>query len=113
MNLRDFSSTVKAVTDKDFEPEVLKSSIPVIVDFWAEWCMPCKMLSPIVEEVARDMSDKVKAVKVNVDENPELAMQYNIQAIPTLLLFSNGKIVSEIVGYISKKVLVDKILEVL
>jgi thioredoxin 1 len=113
MNLRDFSDTVKAVDNENFELEVLKSSKPVLVDFWAEWCMPCKMVSPIVEEVGREMSDKIKTVKVNVDENPDLAMRYNIQAIPTLLLFKEGKVVSEIVGYTSKKALIDRISEVL
>jgi thioredoxin 1 len=104
---------VKAVTDEDFDQEVLNSSIPVIVDFWAEWCMPCKMLSPIVEELAREMADKIKAVKVNVDENPNLAIRYNIQAIPTLLFFKDGSIVSEVIGYVSKKTLIDKLSEVL
>ncbi|MGB9681979.1 MAG: thioredoxin [bacterium] len=113
MSLKNFSNEAKELTEKDFDQEILNSSIPVIVDFWAEWCMPCKMLSPIVEEVAREMSDKIKAVKVNVDENPNLAIRYNIQAIPTLLIFKGGSVVSEIIGYVSKKTLVNKLSEVL
>jgi len=92
---------------------VINSSIPVLVDFWADWCMPCKMLSPIVEEVAEELADRLKVVKVNVDENPDLAMSYGVQAIPTLLVFKDGRVVTETVGYLSKKALMDKLGEVI
>lgn len=87
--------------------------MPVLVDFWADWCMPCKMLSPIVEEVAEELADRLKVVKVNVDENPDLAMSYGVQAIPTLLVFKDGRVVTETVGYLSKKALMDKLGEVI
>lgn len=112
MNLgNSYNSRVKAVSSLDFDSEVIGSSIPVLVDFWAEWCMPCKMLSPIVEEISQELSGRIKVVKVNVDENSDLAMRYGIQAIPTLLIFKGGKVVGEIVGYVSKKVLKDRLEE--
>jgi len=114
MNLgNSYNNKVKAVSSLDFDSEVIDSSVPVLVDFWAEWCMPCRMLSPIVEEVSQELSNKLKVVKVNVDENPDLAMRYGIQAIPTLLIFKEGKVVGEIVGYVSKKVLKDRLEEVI
>lgn len=113
MSSRNSYNRVKAVSSIDFDSEVINSSLPVLVDFWAEWCMPCKMLSPIVEEVADEFVDRLKVVKVNVDENPDLAMRYGIQAIPTLLIFKDGKAVSEVVGYISKRALVDKLEDIL
>ncbi|MGC8971551.1 MAG: thioredoxin [bacterium] len=112
MNLgNSYNSKVKAVSRLDFDSEVINSNIPVLADFWAEWCMPCKMLSPIVEEISQEFSGRIKVVKVNVDENPDLAMRYGIQAIPTLLIFKEGKVVGEIVGYVSKRVLKDRIEE--
>ncbi|MBC7321046.1 thioredoxin [bacterium] len=113
MSLGNSYNRVKAVNSSNFDSEVLNADIPVLVDFWAEWCMPCKMLSPIVEEISRELSDKIKVVKVNVDENPDLATSYGIQAIPTLLVFKDGNVVGEIVGYISKKTLKDKLEEVI
>jgi thioredoxin 1 len=86
------------VTSDNFQQEVLDSDVPVIVDFWAEWCVPCKMIQPILEEVSSDYAAKLKVVKVNVDEEGELAGQYNVISIPTLLLFKDGTVVNQQVG---------------
>ena len=101
--------TVVPVTDKNFEAEVLKSNLPVLVDFWAEWCGPCQIISPIVEEIAKDLNGKLKVAKVNVDESQELAAQFNIMSIPTLLLFKEGQPVEQMVGAMSKDNLLAKI----
>jgi len=84
-------STVKA-TDTTFETEVLKSDTPVLVDFWAEWCGPCRMIGPSLEDIAKDMGGKLKVVKVNIDENPMSPSKYGVRSIPTLLLFKNGQV---------------------
>lgn len=97
------------VTDRNFEAEVLKSNIPVLVDFWAEWCGPCRMIAPILEEIATDLKGKLKVVKVNVDESQELAGQFNIMSIPTLLVFKKGEPVEQMVGAMSKDQLLAKI----
>jgi thioredoxin 1 len=102
-------NTVSAVTASSFENEVLKSSKTVIVDFWAEWCGPCKMLAPLLDEIATEQGDKVKIVKVNVDQEQSLAQKYNISSIPTLLFFKGGQVKEQVVGLQSKKFLVDKI----
>ena len=100
---------VLSVTDKDFEEQVLKSDLPVLVDFWAEWCGPCRMVSPIVDEIAGELQDKLKVVKVNVDEAQDLAGKYQVMSIPTLLLFKGGDPVEQIVGAMSKDQLLEKI----
>ena len=97
------------VTDKNFDAEVLKSSTPVLVDFWAEWCGPCRMLAPILDELAADLGGKLKVVKVNVDEAQELAAQFNILSIPTMIVFKNGEPVNQLVGAMSKDQLLAKI----
>ena len=89
---------VGKVSDSDFDAEVLKAGAPVVVDFWAEWCGPCKMIAPALEEIAGTLGDKVKIVKLNVDENPATASKYGIMSIPTLLMFKNGEISSRQVG---------------
>lgn len=89
---------VSKVSDANFESEVLKASGPVVVDFWAEWCGPCKMIAPALEEISGSVGEKVKIVKLNVDENPETAQKYGIMSIPTLLMFKNGEIAKRQVG---------------
>ena len=90
-------ATVK-VTDTSFENDVLKSSEPVVVDFWAEWCGPCRMIGPALEEISNEMAGKVKIAKVNVDENPQIASQLGIRSIPALMLFKGGKLAAQKVG---------------
>ncbi len=89
-------------TDDNFDTEVLKSNLPVLVDFWADWCGPCKMIGPIVEEIAGDYAGKVKVGKVNVDFNNQVAMQYGIRGIPALLVFKSGAVANQIVGAVPK-----------
>lgn len=91
-----------AVTDATFDNEVLKSNGPVLVDFWAEWCGPCRMIAPAVEELASEYDGKAKVAKVDVDNNPEISIKYNIRSIPTLLIFKNGEIVDQIIGAVPK-----------
>jgi thioredoxin 1 len=93
---------VQQFTDQNFEAEVLKSDKPVLVDFWAEWCAPCRMMAPAVEAVAVEFADRAKVGKLNVDENQSSAGRYNIRGIPTLLLFKNGEIEEQSVGVTSK-----------
>ena len=97
----------KAVSDADFEAEVVKSDQPVVVDFWAEWCGPCKILSPVVDELAEEMKDKVKVVKVNIDEAPEAPTKYGVRGIPTLMIFKNGEVVDTRVGGMPKSQLTE------
>lgn len=86
------------VTDQSFENDVLKANVPVLVDFWAEWCGPCRALGPKLEEIAGEMKDKIRVVKLNVDENPTMPAKYGVRGIPTMILFKNGKEIDQIVG---------------
>jgi thioredoxin len=94
---------VGKVSDATFESEVLKATSPVVVDFWAEWCGPCRMIAPALEEIAGSLGEKVKIVKLNVDENPQTAAKYNIQSIPTLMIFKNGSMSSRQIGAAPKQ----------
>ena len=96
-------------TDENFEKEVLESGIPVLVDFWAEWCSPCLMLAPIIEEINNEYKGKLKVGRLNVDKNPNTAVKYGIMSIPSLLLFKNGKVEEQIVGYQPKKNIIEKL----
>ena len=99
-------TAIKNCNENDFENEVLKSNLPVIVDFWAEWCGPCKMLTPILEELSNEMKSEINVVKVNLDENQDLAMKYSIRSIPTLLLFKEGHLIDTKVGLLPKNEIV-------
>ncbi len=94
---------VSKVSDATFESEVLKSANPVVVDFWAEWCGPCRMIAPALDEISNSLGDKVKIVKLNVDENPGIAAKYGIMSIPTLMIFKNGELASRQVGAAPKQ----------
>ena len=101
----------KKVTDDSFEADVLKNEKPVVVDYWAEWCGPCRMVAPVLEEIATEHGDKIDVVKLNVDENPKVAMKYGIMNIPTLGVFSGGEVVKEIVGARPKSALLRELAE--
>ena len=96
------SDLVKSVTDTSFDDDVLKSNLPVLVDFWAEWCGPCKMIGPIVEEIAKEYQGRLSVAKLNVDENAAVPAKHGIRGIPTLILFKNGAVVSQKVGAAAK-----------
>jgi len=102
-----------AISDDSFEQEVLKSDTPVVVDFWAAWCGPCKMIAPILEEIAQDYEGKLKVAKMDVDANTKVASQYKIMSIPSLLFFKDGELVEQIVGALPKAQLVSKVDKVL
>ena len=95
------------LNDKNFSEEVLKSDVPVLVDFWAEWCMPCKMLAPVIEELSSEANGTYKVAKVNVDEAPSLAAQYEVMSIPTVLVFRNGQITNKSIGVVPKASLLE------
>jgi thioredoxin 1 len=97
------SSNIVTLTSENFEHEVLKSTKPVLVDFWAEWCGPCKMVSPILDELASEYDGRIKIGKVNIDDHQNLAINFHINSIPTLLFFKNGQVVDQVVGLKSKK----------
>ncbi len=94
---------VRHVTKKDFDNEIADSKLPVLVDFWAPWCGPCRTLSPVLDELAGEMSGKVKILKVNVDEEPELASKFGVMSIPTVIAFKQGKATNKVVGFRSKE----------
>jgi thioredoxin 1 len=102
---------MKTVTDESFEADVLKNAKPVLVDYWAEWCGPCRQVAPVLEAIAAEHGDKIDIVKLNVDENPEVARRYGILNIPTLGVFRNGEVVKELVGARSKSRLLDDLAE--
>ena len=96
------SSLIKHVTDATFEAEVLKSAQPVLVDYWAEWCGPCKMIAPILDEIAKEYAGRLKVAKLNIDDNQETPASYGVRGIPTLMLFKNGNVEATKVGALSK-----------
>jgi thioredoxin 1 len=95
-------SNAIAVTDASFDAEVLQGDIPVVVDFWAEWCGPCKLIAPVLDELAREYDGKVKVAKMNVDENPGVSMKYQVRSIPTLMFFKGGERVDQVIGAVPK-----------
>ena len=101
--------SIVTISGSNFETEVIASDKPVLVDFWAEWCGPCKMLSPVLDELASEMGERVKIAKVNVDENQQLAVQYGIKSIPLLYFFKDGQVKDKVVGLVPKDTLAQKL----
>lgn len=97
------------LTDSNFKKEVLEAELPVLVDYWASWCGPCRMVAPIIEELAKEYDKKIKIGKINIDENPKIPSQYGIMSIPTLMFFKKGQVASQVVGALSKSELKKKI----
>lgn len=102
------SEAIPAATDETFQAEVANSALPAVVDFWAVWCGPCKMIAPLVDELSRDYAGRAVFAKVDVDSCPKVAAQYSIRSIPTVLFFKGGKVVEQVIGAVPKKVLVEK-----
>jgi len=105
-------ANVTEISDQSFESEVLKSPVPVLIDFWAPWCAPCRAIAPVVEELAKEYQGKIKVVKLNVDDNPQTPQRYGVRGIPNLILFQGGNVREQIVGAVPKKRLVDAITQV-
>jgi thioredoxin 1 len=103
------TENVIEVSDQDFETQVLQSDVPVLVDFWAEWCVPCHMVSPVVEEIARDYADRMTAAKLNVDDNPQTARKFGVMSIPTLIVFKDGQEKARVVGARAKDAILREI----
>ena len=101
----------KTVTDQTFDTEVLKNEKPVVVDYWAEWCGPCRMVAPVLEEIANEHADKIDVVKLNIDENPQVAQKYGILQIPTLNVFRGGEVVKQVIGAKPKSALLRELAE--
>ena len=97
----------QSITDKEFEQEVIKSTTPVLIDFWAEWCGPCKMLSPIMDQLSEDLKNKIKIVKMNIDDSPEKPSSLGVRSIPTMMLFKDGKAIATKVGALPKNLIKD------
>jgi thioredoxin 1 len=97
------AGTVAEVTDSNFQAEVIESDVPVLVDFWAPWCGPCRMVAPVVEEIAEERGEQLKVVKLNIDENQNTAIQFNVMSIPTLIVFRNGAVAKTVVGAYPKR----------
>jgi thioredoxin 1 len=97
------AGTVAPVTDSNFQAEVIESEVPVLVDFWAPWCGPCRMVAPVVEEIAEERGEEIKVVKLNIEENPDTAVQFNVLSIPTLMVFRNGEVAKTVIGAYPKR----------
>jgi thioredoxin 1 len=103
------AGTVQDVTDNNFQAEVIESDLPVLVDFWAPWCGPCRRVSPVVEEIAKERADALKVVKLNTDENQQTAIKFNVLSIPTLMLFRNGEVAKTVIGAYPKRKIEEQI----